>query len=183
MLLLVVIGAAVGIACANGSCNSNMGTVVTSGVPYPQKTSSLYSGSGSGTFNYDITNATCNGTASPYATSQGYPKCTSVVPSLYQTLQQYGTNNIVAIDNNELATAEGRANLCGKQIQIYRNGVKVTGGPFVVFDGCLACVGGGRISLSLTALNAIDNYNACRDGVVSGLSWNVINDQIIPFVP
>jgi hypothetical protein len=66
---------------------------------------------------------------------------------------------------------------------VYKNGVEVSGGPFFVFDGCQACVGGSRIDFSLTALDAIDNGNACRDGVVPGISWSVVDQQIIPFVP
>jgi hypothetical protein len=53
----------------------------------------------------------------------------------------------------------------------------------VVFDGCEACIGGSRIDFSLSALDQIDNGNACRDGLVPGISWKVTNNQIIPFIP
>jgi hypothetical protein len=139
----------------------------------------LYTGSGSGTFYYDVTGKTCGGP--PYAENNGYPACASYNPAYWKTLQQYGTNNIVAIDNNVLQA--NRAGLCGKQIHVYKNGKEVAGGPFVVFDGCQACIGGGRIDFSLSALNSIDNGNACNDGVVPGISWSVTNNQIIPFVP
>ncbi|XXQ32926.1 Uncharacterized protein PBTT_03386 [Plasmodiophora brassicae] len=90
---------------------------------------------------------------------------------------------MVAIDSTLLATAEGRANLCGKQIRVFKDGVEVPGGPFFVFDGCVACIGGGRIDFSVTALNAIDNGNACNDGIVPGISWKVTDTQIIHYTP
>jgi hypothetical protein len=139
---------------------------------------SLYSGSGSGTYYYDVAGATCNGVGFPE--TSGYPYCTSFDSSKYKRLNEYGTNKIVAIDRNVLSA--NRATLCGKQIQVFKNGVEVPG-PFVIFDGCEACVGGGRIDFSLTALNQIDNGNACQDGVVPGISWKVTNTQVIPFVP
>jgi hypothetical protein len=111
----------------------------------------------------------------------GYPLCTSNNPANYRQLIQYGTNNIVAIDASVLGA--DRARLCGKEIVISRNGVRVPGGPYVVFDGCAACQGGLGIDFSLTALNNIDNGNACNSGKVSGFSWQVTNNQIIPFVP
>jgi hypothetical protein len=99
---------------------------------------------------------------------QGYPTCTSHDPAFWKKLQDYGTNKIVAIDNQLLATADGLRKYCGKQIRVYKNGSEVAGGPFVVFDGCEACRGGGRIDFSLSVLDAIDNGNACNDGVVPG---------------
>ena len=139
---------------------------------------SLYSGSGSGTYYYDVAGATCNGVGFPE--TSGYPYCTSFDSSKYKRLNEYGTNKIVAIDRKVLAA--NRATMCGKQIQVFKNGVEVPG-PFVVFDGCEACEGGGRIDFSLTALNQIDNGNACQSGVVPGITWKVTNTQIIPFIP
>jgi hypothetical protein len=88
---------------------------------------------------------------------------------------------MVAIDNTLLPPAN-RANLCGKQIKVFKNGVEVSGGPFFVFDSCQACVGGGKIDFSLSVLDRIDNGNACFNGVVPGISWEVIDNQIIPFI-
>lgn len=144
--------------------------------------SSLYSGSGGGTYYYDVSGRTCNGDPR-YAENDGYPTCTSFNPSFWKTVQQYGTNNMVAIDRTLLSTPEGRARYCGKQIKVYRNGAEVSSGPFFVFDGCQACEGGTRIDFSVSALDSISGGTACRDGVVSGISWDVIDNQIIPFVP
>jgi len=96
-------------------------------------------------------------------------------------MAQYGSNNIVAIDNNLLSTEAGRKKYCGKQINVKKNGVTVPGGPFYVYDGCAACAGGGIIDFSLSALDAIDNGNACNSGTVSGISWEIVDNQIYPF--
>jgi hypothetical protein len=89
---------------------------------------------------------------------------------------------MVAIDNT-LLTPGNRANLSGKQNQkFFMNGVVVSGGPFFVFDGCQACVGGGKIDFSLSVLDRIDNGNACFNGVVPDISSEVIDNQTIPFV-
>ena len=56
-------------------------------------------------------------------------------------------------------------------------------GPFVVFDGCEACEGGGRIDFSLSALDDINDGEACDDGVVPDISWDVVDNQLIEFVP
>jgi hypothetical protein len=91
----------------------------------------LSSGSGSATYYYDITGRTCNGEA-PYAENNGYPTCTSYNPAFYKTLQQYGSNNIVAIDSNLLSAPGGRAKYCGKEIIVYKNGQRIAGGPYYV---------------------------------------------------
>lgn len=117
---------------------------------------SLYQGSGAGTYYYDVTGRTCNG-APRYAENDGYPTCTSFNPQYWKTLQQYGTNNIVAIDRHLLATDAGRQRYCGKEIKVFRNGVEVSspnGQPFVVFDGCEACEG-RRINFSISALDKL----------------------------
>ena len=146
----------------------------------PPTSGSTYTGAGSGTFYYDVTKRSCFGP--PYAENKGYPTCTSHDPKYWKTLEAYGSNRIVAIDNRLLSTEEGRKKYCGKQIRVYKNGVEVSGGPFVVFDGCEACASKSLIDFSLSALDAIDNGQACNDGVVPGISWSVTNTQVIPFV-
>jgi hypothetical protein len=136
------------------------------------------SGSGTGTYYYDIARSNCGGGS--FAETNGYPKCTS--NTSYKTLAQYGTNNIVAIDNNLLNAPGGRERYCGKQIRVYRNGAEVAGGPFVVMDGCAGC-GSTTIDFSLTAADSISGGRACQDGRIGGLSWSVTTNQIIPFVP
>ncbi|KAL3801235.1 hypothetical protein HJC23_012635 [Cyclotella cryptica] len=146
------------------------------------KGKSLYKGSGDGTYYYDVTGKFCSQDSGPYAENDGYPTCTSFDTKLWKTLQEYNTNNIVAIDRTLLSTEEGREKYCGKEIKVYKDGKEMKG-TFVVFDGCEACEGGGRIDFSLSALDDINNGEACNDGVVPGISWDVVDNQIIEFVP
>jgi len=141
---------------------------------------SLYSGSGGGTYYYDITGRTCG--TPPFAENGGYPQCTSHNPAFWKTVQQYNTNNLVAIDRTLLSTEEGRKKYCGKEIKVKKDGKDVPGGPYFVFDGCEACEGGRRIDFSLSALDAISGGTACNDGVIPGITWNVVDNQIQQFV-
>lgn len=143
----------------------------------------LYSGSSSGTFYYDL-RKTCPGI--PYfPENNGYPYCASYNPSgaTYKTLAQLGTNNVIAIDINVLSA--NRARLCGKKVLVYKDGKPVSapdGGSFFVWDGCEACIGGGRLDFSLSGLqNAASN--ACNLGVVPGISWKVVDEVVTPFIP
>ena len=182
--------------CANGQCCSQFGWCGTTSAhcngapapapaskpapaPAPAPTTVLSSGSGRATYYYDVTGPQCGFT---FAENKGYPTCTSW-GSGAKTLEQYGTNKIVAIDNRLLQGA-GRANLCGKEIEIFKDGRQLPG-PFIVFDGCQRCADDGNtvIDLSVTALNEASGGNACSAGVVGGFSWRVTNKQIIPFVP
>lgn len=147
------------------------------------KERSLYTGSGDGTYYYDVSGKFCPQDDEPYAENEGYPTCTSFDKNKWKNLQDYDTNNIVAIDRQLLADEAGRKKYCGKEIKVYKDGELVKGGPFVVFDGCEACEGGVRIDFSLSALDKIDNGNACENGVVPGISWDVVDNQIINFVP
>jgi hypothetical protein len=68
------------------------------------------------------------------------------------------------------------------KIKVYKDGVGVPCGPFVVFDSCVAFKGGGKIDFLLSVLDSIDNGDACFHGVVPGILWKVTDAQIIPFV-
>ncbi|GFR40019.1 hypothetical protein Agub_g554 [Astrephomene gubernaculifera] len=143
----------------------------------------LYSGSGSGTYYFDI-KTTCPSEPRGYPETDGYPSCASWTPGPnQQTLRQVNTNNVVAIDNNVLSA--NRAKLCGKKVLVYRNGVQVKapdGGDFFVWDGCAACIGGGRIDFSVSGLKSV-SADGCNQGVVPGVSWQVVDVQVRQFVP
>ncbi|EFJ41578.1 chitinase, lysozyme, partial [Volvox carteri f. nagariensis] len=144
----------------------------------------LYSGSGSGTYYYDL-RTTCPQNPGGFPENNGYPYCASYNPSAptYKTLAQLNTNNVIAIDRNVLSA--NRARLCGKKVLVFKNGVPVTapnGGSFFVWDGCEACVGGGRIDFSLSGLQRAAS-NACSLGVVPGISWQVVDEVVQQFVP
>ncbi|KAJ3119391.1 hypothetical protein HK100_000337 [Physocladia obscura] len=164
----------VGAAISSSQTNAMCGYVTGSGSTSPANI--LISGSGSGTYYYDITGRTCNG-APPYPEDNGYTFCEP--DSGYETLTQRGDNYIVALALDQMQA--NKAGLCGKQVIVKYNG-NVVPGNFVVWDACQACTGGVRLDFSVTALLSI-NSNACQLGVVPGVSWEVTTTQVIPYVP
>jgi hypothetical protein len=154
-------------------------------MPSPQPGPSgnvIYSGSGQGTYYYDI-KTPCPQDPAGYAETNGDPLCTSNNPAFWKTIRQYGTNNIIAMDSSLIGS--NRAKYCGKQVVVKRNGVCVAapdGGDFFIWDGCDACVGGVRLDFSVSGARAVDS-NACIKGVIPGVSWEVTDKQVVAFVP
>ena len=148
----------------------------------PTPEGSLYSGSGSATYYYDV-KTHCPQDPGGYPETDGYPACASYTPGPdQQTLRQINSNNVVAIDMNFLGA--DRAALCGKEVTVTYNGEKVTppdGGSFFVWDGCAACVGGGRLDFSVSGARQVQK-DACWVGVVPGISWSVSHKQVKKFV-
>jgi hypothetical protein len=137
------------------------------------------SGSGSGTYYYDIDGKSCFGEVFGY--ENGYTSCESYTPGKNQkTLQERDSNYIVAIDVAKLNNPKGRKKYCGKRLNVKHNGVLVNK-TFVVWDGCGSCKS-KKIDFSLSALKAI-NKDACFLGVVPGLTWEITNEQVMKFVP
>ena len=143
---------------------------------------SLYSGSGSATYYYDV-KTTCPQHPGGYPETDGYPACASFTPGPdQQTLRQVNSNNVIAMDMNILAA--DRAGLCGKEVTVTHNGKVVTppdGGSFFIWDGCAACVGGVRLDFSVSGARQVQE-DACWVGVIPGISWSVSNKQIKKFV-
>ncbi|KAJ3060710.1 hypothetical protein HDU98_003365, partial [Podochytrium sp. JEL0797] len=140
----------------------------------------LISGSGHGSYYYDITGAGCSSQpalASALVTEAG--GYTSCEPSTgYKTLAARGDNHIVALALDQMNA--NKAGLCGKQVVVKYNG-QVVQGNFVVWDSCEACTGGVRLDFSLGELLGI-NADACALGIVPGISWEVTDVQVIPYV-
>ena len=55
------------------------------------------------------------------------------------------------------------------------------GGNFFVWDGCAACVGGGKIDFSVSGARNID-ANACTLGLIPGVGFKVVDEQVQPFI-
>jgi len=143
----------------------------------------ILSGTASATYYYDL-RTSCPGDPFPYPENKGYPRCTSNDPAYYKTIEQYGSNNIIAIDNT-LLNGDGRAKFCGKKVIVEKDGVRVNapdGGDFFVWDGCFACIGGGKIDFSVSGARQID-ANACMLGVIPGVKYTVTNEQVLAFIP
>lgn len=148
----------------------------------------MYSGSGAGTYYYDV-HTSCPQDGGGYAENQGYPACTSYTPGPnQQTMQQIGSNNIVAIGQLAYNAPESvRQQFCGKKVSVFYNGQQVAapdGGDFFVWDGCQACAdtNEGRLDFSVSGLRDV-NPNACNLGVVPGITWQIEDVQIKQFVP
>ena len=143
----------------------------------------LYSGTAGGTYYYDV-RTSCPQDTSGYPENNGYPSCTSWTPGANQlTIAQVNSNNIIAIDNSVLSS--NRAKYCGKKVVVTYNGRQIAapdGGDFFVWDGCAACVGGGRIDFSVSGLRNV-NSNGCTLGVVPGVSFSVVDQVVKTFVP
>ncbi|ORY53297.1 hypothetical protein BCR33DRAFT_192576 [Rhizoclosmatium globosum] len=155
-------------------------------VPVPQADNSIegtsssniiLSGKGSGTYYYDYTNKVCPGFPA-YPENNGITSCESSAPP-YRTLSSRQTNDIVAIAIDQLSA--NKAGLCGKRVIVKYNGVPMQR-KFFVWDACLACTGGVKLDFSLSALSEISD-SACQLGVVPGISWDITDEQVIPYVP
>ncbi|KAJ3062588.1 hypothetical protein HDU98_001534, partial [Podochytrium sp. JEL0797] len=134
----------------------------------------LISGSGDGTYYFDITGAGC--ADQPYlaetlvTVAQGYTSCEKYNG---MPLAARGDNNIVALAIDQMNG--NKDTLCGKRVIVSYDG-KVVPGTFVVWDSCVACTGGVRLDFSLGALLEIEP-NTCHMGVVPGISWEVTDEQ------
>jgi hypothetical protein len=160
-----------GCECTIDNGNTTVGIPV--GIPV------LYSGTGLGTYYYDYIGKTCNGDAF-YQENNGYTQCESFTPGPFQKqLKDRQNNNIVAIDNLLLST--DRQKYCGKRVIVSHNGIPINN-TFVVWDGCVACQGGKRLDFSVSELLNIEP-DACRIGIVPNISWKVVDEVVIPFVP
>ncbi|KAJ3238602.1 hypothetical protein HDU81_007522 [Chytriomyces hyalinus] len=136
----------------------------------------LIRGSGSGTYYFDVEGRTCNGEAS-YNENQAYTSCEPSAPP-YTSLANRKNNNIVALALDQMNA--NKANLCGKRVIVKYNG-RVVDATFVVWDSCAACTGGVKLDFSVSALSAIEPA-ACTLGNVGGIEWEVVDEQVIPYV-
>lgn len=191
----------VGLTCdLSGLCRSSTPPVTTPPPPPPVTTPAsqatkpynvLFSDSGYGSYYYDFTGAHCPLEA-PYPENNGITTCESYTPGPNQIpLGQHKTNNIVALRSDFVS--DNREKWCGKRARVSYKG-KPVDAVFYVWDACLilliaggACatrgVGvGPRLDFSLSAIKAI-NPNACTDGITDGISWEITDEQVVPFVP
>lgn len=151
---------------------------------YGGKGNVLFKGKGYGSYYYDTTGKTCPGEAK-YPENNGIATCESYYPGPNQKkLIDRGTNNIVAMASSKISN--DRSTYCGKRVKVYHNGVLVPT-IFVVWDACGSCEEnqagtiGPRLDFSMSALKEI-NPNACADGLTPNISWEVVDEQVIPFV-
>jgi hypothetical protein len=142
----------------------------------------LYSGKGLGSYYYDAFGGLCPLEKVPYPENQGIASCESYFAGPNQVpISAHKNNNLIAIDNTLLQQPGGRAKFCGKRVIVRYNGVLVDK-PFIVWDGCGACLNGARLDFSREALMDIDPQ-ACDLGLLPEISWKVVDEQLMTFVP
>ncbi|KAL1405868.1 hypothetical protein Q8F55_007547 [Vanrija albida] len=96
------------------------------------------------------------------------------------TLDSLNTNRIVAM--NYTMVSGDKEKWCGKEVQIFgADGKEITidEGPFVLFDGCAACMSTGIIDLSAKAFAAIKG-GTCGGNNPEGLTVKVLNNNVSP---
>jgi hypothetical protein len=141
----------------------------------------LYSGLGLGSYYYDAFGELCPFETVQYPENLGIASCESYFTGPNQIpLKDHSSNNLIAIDNTLLQEPGGREKFCGKRVIVRYNGVLINQ-VFVVWDGCTACLDGARLDFSRSALVDIDP-EACNLGLLQGISWNVIDEQVMEFV-
>lgn len=140
----------------------------------------MASGTADGTYYYDV-RSPCPQDFLTYYPLVSPTMCESYTPEFNpQTLRQRNSNNIIAI-GQLLTNPNLRPTFCGKQVIVTYKGKQVKapdGGDFVVWDGCEACA----INFSVSGLRAV-NSQACKLGVVPGVSYQITSVQVIPFIP
>ncbi|CAD6573642.1 MAG: hypothetical protein CYPHOPRED_005185 [Cyphobasidiales sp. Tagirdzhanova-0007] len=135
----------------------------------------IYSGSGQGTFYFDITGAgpcgAVNGLTS-YPETNGYAMCEP--SSGYKTLAARGSNKVVAIPSGILTGNE--AKYCGKAVSVTWNGNTVS--DLIVWDGCEACNGNSGLDFSSTVFAEVFGNSNCAAGRMDGLTWEILDQQV-----
>ena len=141
----------------------------------------LHQESGKGTYYYDSNSNTCI-EDEVFPEGNGITACESYTPGPNQkTILERNTNYIVAINNDLLQEDNGREKYCGKRVLVKYNGISVDK-TFFVWDGCQACRFDSIIDFSLSALLDIES-NTCFLGIVPGIYWTIIDEQVLEFVP
>ncbi|WOO83372.1 uncharacterized protein LOC62_05G006896 [Vanrija pseudolonga] len=96
------------------------------------------------------------------------------------TLDSLHTNRIVAM--NYTMVSGDKEKWCGKEVQIFGpDGKEITidEGPFVLFDGCAACMSTGIIDLSAKAFAAVKG-GTCAGNNPEGLTIKVLGNNVSP---
>ncbi|RAO69044.1 uncharacterized protein BHQ10_005056 [Talaromyces amestolkiae] len=150
---------------------------------YGQNT--IYSGSGFGTYYYDVQEIDACGTSFEYQNMGG------VHCSLETTLSltQINSNYLVAMNNTQLSS--DMPLYCGKKVIVSVNG-QPSDLPLFIGDGCERCgtgsatatswdtVGAPGLDFSYEVLNELSRGAACADGHID-ISWEIVDETLYDF--
>ncbi|KAH8691798.1 hypothetical protein BGW36DRAFT_304276 [Talaromyces proteolyticus] len=131
----------------------------------------IYSGSGIGTYYYDIQN--------PYACNQDMSSMNTAndVACWSKTLEDINSQYLVAMNVSELDT--DRTKYCGKKVIVSVNGV-ASNLPLFIGDGCERCATGPPgLDLSYSVANTLYS-SVCKYGHLD-LSWEVVDEIVQSF--
>lgn len=145
---------------------------------------SLFKGKGFGTYYYDIQQRQACG-ADFNNQNMGSVMCNWIQA---KSLNDVNSNNLVAMSNLPLKTAEGRAKYCGKRVIVTVNGKK-SDIPFFIGDGCERCAhgsdsvwnanGAAGLDFSYSALSQLSPL-ACQNGHID-ISYEIVNETLYNF--
>lgn len=144
----------------------------------------ILSAKGFGTYYYDIKQTKACG-ADFSNQNKGSVMCSWIEG---KTLEQINSNNLVAMSNAPLKTADGRSKYCGKKVVVTVNGKK-SNIPFFIGDGCERCAHGSNstwdpngaqgLDFSYSQLSALSS-EACAKGHVS-ISYDIVDETLYKF--
>ena len=142
---------------------------------------SLFKGQGFGTYYYDVQQTQACGTDFSNQ-NKGSVMCSWTKG---RTLNDIGSDNLVAMSNAPLKTADGRAKYCGKRVIVTVNGKK-SNIPFFIGDGCERCAHGSDtvwnptgaqgLDFSYSQLTALSN-EACAKGHID-IQYEIVDETL-----
>lgn len=151
---------------------------------YAQAQSTIYSGTGFGTYYYDIEQIEACGADFEFQ-NLGYVECSLLTPL---SLNQVDSNYIVAMNHTQLVG--DMALYCGKRVIVSVNGIP-SSLPLFIGDGCERCgtgsssntiwnpTGAPGLDFSYSVLSEL-SASACDAGHIS-ISWEIVDDTLYDF--
>ncbi|CRG89366.1 hypothetical protein PISL3812_06402 [Talaromyces islandicus] len=148
------------------------------------KADSIFSGTGFGTYYYDIDSPSACSTDFSVANT-GQVECS--LTQVY-TLEDVNSEYLVAMNHSQLITDMGK--YCGKKVQVTVNGVK-SDLPLFIGDGCERCSqgtpdqdtwspsGAPGLDFSYSVLEKLSS-DACTDGHID-ISWEIVDETLWNF--
>jgi hypothetical protein len=147
--------------------------------------STIFSGSGFGTYYYDMEQVKACGTDFEYQ-NMGVVECS---PQAGLTLDDINSNYIVAMNNTQLSADMSK--YCGKKVIVSVNG-EASDLPLFIGDGCQRCGTGSAtdttwdaqgapgLDFSYSVLNELTGGAACDDGHAA-ITWEIVDETIHQF--
>ncbi|TXT08820.1 hypothetical protein VHUM_02948 [Vanrija humicola] len=100
-----------------------------------------------------------------------------------KSVRALGSNAVIALNSTWMSDV-GKGNLCGREVQIWKDGKQIHlrnggGGPFVLWEACQACITLPRIDMSVEGYMAASGDTQCLNGVVGGFEVRVMDNFVL----